>query len=127
MKNLLKPRGSSPGTARSAMPGNSFSISSGGVPLVVHTPEKSGLPLARGVGAERFGFPSFVRGIPAAGWLIHCACAVATAAAQKTAIAACRRSIGPLYSPLRECVLVVNRIAVLAAQSAARYWQSAEG
>src|ERR1051325_4276206 len=37
-------------------------------------PERSGLPSAsRGAGAVRFGFPSFVRGIPSVGHLNHCA------------------------------------------------------
>src|ERR1700737_903246 len=37
-------------------------------------PDRSGLPSrVRGAGAERFGFPSAVRGIAPAGTLVHCA------------------------------------------------------
>src|SRR5207244_10739740 len=37
-------------------------------------PERSGLPSGvLGAGAERFGFPSRVRGIPGVGWRSHCA------------------------------------------------------
>src|SRR3989475_10748031 len=37
-------------------------------------PERSGLPSGvLGTGAERFGFPSRVRGIPGVGWRSHCA------------------------------------------------------
>src|SRR5438128_98686 len=37
-------------------------------------PDRSGLPSgALGAGAERFGFPSGVRGIPDVGWRSHCA------------------------------------------------------
>lgn len=42
-------------------------------------PERSGLPSGvLGTGAERFGFPSLVRGIPGVGKSIHCAEALAT-------------------------------------------------
>src|SRR5580704_8501703 len=41
---------------------------------VVQTPEKSGLPSARrGGGADRFAVPSAFRGVPAVGYLNHCA------------------------------------------------------
>ena len=49
-----------------------LSEASGGEPLVCHTPDRSGLPSeVRGAAAERFTFPSRVRGISGAGWSSH--------------------------------------------------------
>src|SRR5258705_13638328 len=45
-------------------------------PGALQIPEKSGLPSrVLGAGADRSAFPFLVRGIPGAGWLIHCAAA----------------------------------------------------
>src|SRR6185436_16000520 len=42
-------------------------------PAGIHSPDMSGLPSAVfGAGADRFGLPSGVRGIPAVGYLSHC-------------------------------------------------------
>src|ERR1700680_2226263 len=61
-KYLEKVLGSSPGTSKT------LEFSPGGANSVRQTPHRSGLPLeARGEGAERFGFPSRVRGVPGAG------------------------------------------------------------
>lgn len=61
-KYLEKVLGLSPGTSYSA------EFSPGGANSVCQTPDRSGLPLeARGTGAERFGLPSLVRGVPGAG------------------------------------------------------------
>src|ERR1700680_1942990 len=51
-------------------------------------PEKSGLPSGvLGAGADRFGFPSLVRGMPEVGWFIHCAATgIATNARTGTSI-----------------------------------------
>jgi hypothetical protein len=39
----------------------------------IHSPERSGFPSAVfGAGAERFGLPSGIRGIPAVGYFNHC-------------------------------------------------------
>src|SRR5947207_13979980 len=44
------------------------------MPCVSQSPVMSGLPSAVfGAGADRFGLPSGVRGIPGVGYLIHCA------------------------------------------------------
>ena len=95
-KYFVNIRGSSPGTANAFKSPNSRSISANGVGSVDQTPDKSGLPFApRGVGAERLGLPSFVRGMPAAGWFSHCAWTDA-ARAQNITVTIVRRSISPL-------------------------------
>src|SRR5713101_216240 len=61
-KYLEKVLGLSPGTS------NTLEFSPGGANSVRQTPDRSGLPLeARGVGAERFGLPSLVRGVRGSG------------------------------------------------------------
>src|SRR5215510_2582171 len=70
---MLNPRteiGSSiPQSMKAAPP---FGGGHGGASPVNHIPEKSGLPsLVRGVGADRLGFPSGVRGTPAVGYFSH--------------------------------------------------------
>src|SRR6266853_664202 len=61
-KYLEKVLGLSPSTSKTV------EFSPGGANSVRQTPDRSGLPLeARGTGAERFGLPSRVRGVPGAG------------------------------------------------------------
>src|SRR5688500_18866540 len=59
---------------------------------VIHTPERSGLPLAnRGVAAERSTAPAAVRGAPGLGYLNHWALDEPDTPASSTAIIATRR------------------------------------
>jgi hypothetical protein len=52
-----------------------------------HKPERSGVPSGvRGAGADRFGLPSAVRGIPRVGCVNHCAESGALSAIVATAI-----------------------------------------
>lgn len=63
-------RGSSP--APLVAPGIRRSSISGGALSVCQSPERLGFPsAARGAGAERFGLPSGVLGMPAVGWFNH--------------------------------------------------------
>src|SRR4029453_15194118 len=63
---------------RGAPSGNSTAmlVRKSGCSFRRHTPVRSGLPSAvLGAGAETFGLPSAVRGVPGSGTWIHCACA----------------------------------------------------
>src|SRR2546426_12287743 len=56
----------------------SFAIFPTYPPPGIQSPDRTGLPSAVfGTGAERFGFPSGVRGMPAVGYFTHCAAASA--------------------------------------------------
>src|SRR2546428_4919865 len=73
-------------------------------PAPLQTPVRSGLPSAvRGVGAAMLALPSGRRGVPAVGYLSHCASAVVDRSDAKTArAAALDRPIvlmGPLLRP----------------------------
>src|SRR5579864_7884585 len=66
-KYLEKVLGSSPGTTKGLTSPNKLASSPGAASSGCHTPERSGLPLIRGAGAERLGLPSLVRGVRGSG------------------------------------------------------------
>src|SRR5258708_2496304 len=48
-----------------------------GSPCTCQMPDRSGLPSNLGIGPVMLTLPSFVRGAPAVGVFVHCACTVA--------------------------------------------------
>src|SRR6185295_10120155 len=83
-------------------------------PAPRQTPVRSGLPSAvRGVGAARLGVPSGRRGVPAVGYLSHCAAVLVDRSEAKTATAALDRPIdliGP--PPAQRLSTQTNKVAI---------------